>query len=69
MATPIRKTEPSVILWATAHNDLKAQIGAGANFHLDKSEKIVTSANAADLATSLTLVNEMIGVYKLSRGV
>jgi hypothetical protein len=31
--------------------------------HNDKSEVLVTAANASDLATSLTLVNELIGVY------
>lgn len=32
-------------------------------FHNDKSEVTVTAANASDLATSLTLVNEIVGVY------
>lgn len=32
-------------------------------FHNDRSEVIVTSADATDLATSLTLTNELLGVY------
>lgn len=47
-----------------AHNDLKTQIGAGSNFHLDKSEYTVTAANASNLATALTLVNEIVRVYQ-----
>lgn len=49
---------------AAAINDLKAQIGAGAAFHLDKSEITVTAAVASDLPTSLVLVNQMLGFYK-----
>lgn len=64
MATVLRKQGPFVQAFADAHNDLKAQIGAGSSFHLDKSEKTVTKANASSLATSLVLVNEILGVYK-----
>lgn len=48
----------------TAHNDLKAQIGAGASFHLDQCEVTISAANASSLATSLTLVNQILFVYK-----
>lgn len=64
MATVLRKTEPYVAVLATAINSLKAQIGAGSSFHLDKSEKTVTAANASSLATSLTLVNQLLAVYR-----
>lgn len=63
MATVIRNTDPNVSLWVAAHNDLKLQIGAGAFFHLDKSELTITLANATDLATSLALCNNITGVY------
>lgn len=63
MATVIRNTEAMIVPFAAAFNDLKLQIGAGAFFHLDKSETILTAAVASDLATSLTLVNNMLGVY------
>jgi hypothetical protein len=68
MATVVRNTAPEVAVWAAAHNDLKAQVGAGANFHLDAYESPIASANASDLATSLTLVNEMRAVYEFHRG-
>lgn len=63
MATVIRKTDPLVQTMADAHNDLKAQIGAGAHFHLDKSEQTVTAADASDLATSITLSNQIMAIY------
>lgn len=64
MATVIRNTDPSVAFVVAAHNDLKAQIGAAAFFHLDKSEQTITAANATDLPTSLALCNNIIGVYR-----
>lgn len=63
MATVVRNTSPEIPIFVTAFNALKAQIGAGANFHLDKSEVTVTAANATDLPTSLALCNNIIGVY------
>lgn len=64
MATVLRNIDPIIQSVADAHNDLKAQIGAGAFFHLDKSEVTVTAANATDLATSLVLCNQAIAVYR-----
>ena len=64
MATVLRSTDPMAAVIADAHNDLKAQIGAGSHFHLDASEATVTAANATDLASSLTLVNNILGVYQ-----
>jgi hypothetical protein len=63
MATVVRKIDPVVEIVAAGHNALKAQIGAGAFFHLDKSERTVTAANASSLATSLTLLKEILSVY------
>lgn len=64
MATVLRNTHPVVRPFADAHNDLKAQIGAGSHFHLDASERTVTAADATDLATSLILVNQILAVYR-----
>lgn len=64
MATVLRNTEPMASFIASAHNDLKAQIGAGSHFHLDQSEQTVTAANATDLPTALALCNQILGVYK-----
>lgn len=61
MATQLRNQDPMASVIAVAHNDLKAQIGAGSAFHLDKgtAEYAVSAPNAADLATSLVLVNQL----------
>lgn len=64
MATVLRNIDPLLAHVCTAHNSLKAQIGAGSSFHLDASEKTITAANASDLATSLTLVNQILAVYQ-----
>src|SRR5262249_24986790 len=63
MATVIRNTHPAAAPMCAAHNDLKAQVGAGAHFHLDAYEHPIASATAADLATSVALVNEIRAVY------
>jgi hypothetical protein len=45
-----------------------ADLGAGFTvFHADKGEVAVTAANASDLATSLTLVNQLKSVYETHR--
>lgn len=64
MATVIRNTDPVLKAVCDAHNDLKAQIGAGASFHMDASEVTVSAANASDLASSLALCNQILDVYK-----
>lgn len=63
MATVVRKTDPDVVVWAGAFNAL-ARLSVGSNFHYDASEITVGSADASDLATSLTLVNELIAVAR-----
>jgi hypothetical protein len=60
MATVVRKNDPNVAVWCAAHNALKAQIGAGASFHLDASESTVVAATATDLPTALTMVNNIV---------
>lgn len=64
MATVIRNTFPECAAFVAAHNDLKAQIGPASLFHLDASERTVTAANASDLATSLTLCNNLINTFR-----
>lgn len=64
MATVVRNTDPLCKAVCDAHNDLKAQVGAGAHYHLDASETTVTAADATDLASSLTLVNQILDVYQ-----
>lgn len=63
MARVIYDTSPDRPVIATAINDLKAQIGAGAFFHLDKYENTVTLADAVDQATAIALVNQIKAVY------
>jgi hypothetical protein len=63
MANVLRKYDPLCSVVATNHNALKAQIGAGSNFHLDKSERAVTAANASSESTSIALANDVMNVY------
>lgn len=63
MATLVRNTDPVLACVCTAHNQLKAQIGAGSSFHLDASEVAVSAANASSLATSLALAKQLRTVY------
>lgn len=63
MATVLRNTEPSLAAVAAAHNDLKAQIGAGSHFHLDKSEVKPSSASATDLPSAITRLQNLMAVY------
>lgn len=67
MATVLRNVSPDVAPFVTAFNDLKAQIGAGSHFHLDASEMTITAADATDLPTSLTLVNQMRALSLFAR--
>lgn len=64
MATVVRATSADLVTMATAFNALKSQVGAGSHFHLDACERSVKSANASDLASSLTLCNELINVLR-----
>lgn len=60
MATPIRRTSAEVDTLVAAQNATrKSAIGAGANFHYATCDYTVAAANASDLATSLTLVNQI----------
>lgn len=63
MALVLFNTNPLASVIRDLVNGLKAQIGAGALFHLDKYESPVASANASSLATSLVLANDVMGTY------
>lgn len=63
MGAIIRKTIPLAQQFADFALAIKKQVGAGAAFHLDASEATIGSANASDLATSLTLVNEIAALF------
>jgi len=63
MAKQWYHSHPLYQLAADAHNDLKKQLGAGSSFHLDAYESPVASANATNLATAVTLVNEIRAVH------
>lgn len=67
MARVVRKTSPEQADWAACINELKTQIGASTKFHLDASEVTVTAADATDLATSLTLVNQLRAVFEFHK--
>lgn len=50
--------------FVTAFNGMKAQVGAGAFFHLDKGEYAAASASASDLATSVARTRECVSLFK-----
>lgn len=50
--------------FVTAFNGLKAQVGAGAFFHLDKGEYAAASATASSLDTSVTRTRECVSLFK-----
>lgn len=64
MATVIRNTDKTLSALVAAHNDLKAQVGAGSSYHLDASELSVSLASPTDLPTALTFLRQMSTVYK-----
>lgn len=63
MAKVIRNTHPILADLRDAINAFKVQVGAGSNYHIDKSERTVTAANASDLATSLVLCRALCEFY------
>ncbi len=69
MAITVRKTYPQAAVYASQHNLTKKQVGAGSSVHNDATESArrISSADASDLATSLTLVNELRAKYELHR--
>lgn len=64
MAQVIRNTDPNYASLVADFNALKVVLGAGATFHLDKSEVTVhVAASATDLPTAIALLQECMGVY------
>lgn len=55
----IRNTHPTLPDIRDVVNAVRVQIGAGSNYHIDKSERSVTAANASTLATLLTLTKAL----------
>lgn len=66
MATRWARNHPALPQIADAINAIKVQIGAGSSFHLDAAtgNDLVTAANASDLATCITLTNNLITIYR-----
>lgn len=68
MATLVRDIDPLASVVCDAHNAIKAQIGAGSSFHLDKSERVLSfttlsGTGAANEALAIAATNELMGVY------
>ena len=63
MSTLVRNTEPLASVMVAQIKMLAERVGAGASFHLDATATAITAANASDLATSLTLAEQIRGVY------
>ena len=66
MATVIRNTAPEVPALVTAINGARVA-AVGSSFHPDASEVVVTAATATNLATSLTLVNQLRAVFEFHK--
>lgn len=64
MALILRKIDPLATTIRDLVNGALKRVGAGSSFHLDACELTVQSANASDLATSLTLANELKALYE-----
>lgn len=60
MAKIMRKTFPELTDLVGVINAMRlSAIGPGAAFHIDASEQTITSPNATDLPSAITLINEM----------
>lgn len=63
MSTRIPNSSPLASLMVAQLQMLAQRIGAGSSFHYDAVSSAITAANASDLATSLTLAEQIRGVY------
>lgn len=63
MATRVPNTHPLASLMVAQIKMLAERTGAASSFHLDAVSSAITAANASDLATSLTLAEQIRGVY------
>ena len=69
MAVRWRKTSPEVAQYATAHNDIRAQIGASSKYHLDASEVTVgfgalSGTDSAAEAAAIAAANQLKAVWE-----
>lgn len=70
MAVQVIKSMPNTKKFADAHNLLRKQIGAGAFFHLDATEKVLSystlsGSDAAATAAALAAANNLMAIYLL----
>ncbi len=64
MSTLIRKTDPFIAVMCAAFNALKQEVlAATTTYHMDATEKVVTAADATDLASSIVLANDLRAVW------
>jgi hypothetical protein len=64
MADQLRNTDPLAPSVRDTRNKIKTQIGAGAAFHLDASEKTIGAANGdGTIATALVLANQIAKTF------
>jgi len=63
MPTRVPNSHPLASVIVAQIKMLAERVGAGSSFHLDPVSSAITAANASDLATSLTLAEQIRGVY------
>lgn len=63
MSTDVRNSSPLATTMVAQLKILAERVGAGSSFHLDAVSTPITADNASDLATSLTLCKQIVGVY------
>ncbi len=63
MSLAVPKNDPLAATMVAQLKMLAERIGAGSSFHLDAVSSAITASNASDLATSLTLCRQIVGVY------
>jgi hypothetical protein len=63
MSTLVPKNNPLASVMVAQLKMIAERVGAGSSFHLDPVSSAITASNASDLATSLTLCKQIVGVY------
>lgn len=64
VATVERNANTDLVSIAADSVAFATPVSTDPGFHNDRSEHVIVSANATDLPTSITLVNEIMGIYK-----
>ena len=64
MSTAVRNNDPLASVMVAQLKMLAERTGAGSSFHLDATASAIAASNASDLATSLTLAEQIRGVYE-----